>query len=193
MLSHQDTVDQEPRPTSPLDRPVFPWWPALTLYRLLVVTILLLTIVSRFYDLGARTMSHDEVNHVVPAHSFSNYVYDPVTHGPFQFHAIAFSYFVFGESDFSARVPATLFGVAVVAFTLFAWRRYMGRVGSLIASVLFLISPYILFYSRYTRNEIFIVFWGLVMLWLFLRYLEDGQDKWLYWLTFITALRIICR
>ena len=188
MLSHQDTVDQEPRPTSPLDRPVFPWWPALTLYRLLVVIILLLTIVSRFYDLGARTMSHDEVNHVVPAHSFSNYVYDPVTHGPFQFHAIAFSYFVFGESDFSARVPAALFGVAVVAFTLFAWRPYMGRAGSLIASVLFLISPYILFYSRYTRNEIFIVFWGLVMLWLFLRYLEDGQDKWLYWLTFITAM-----
>ncbi len=171
-----------------LDKPVFAWWPALTIEKLLIILILLLTIFTRFYDLGARTMSHDEINHVVPAYTFGNYVYDPVTHGPFQFHALAFSYFMFGDSDFSARVPAALFGLAIVTFALFAWRRYLGRVGALIAGTLFLISPYILFYSRYTRNEVFIVFWGLVMLWLMLRYLEDGKHKWLYWLVFITAM-----
>src|SRR5690606_15629881 len=130
----------------------------------------------------------DEINHVVPAYTFGNYVYDPVTHGPFQFHALAFSYFMFGDSDFSARVPAALFGLAIVTFALFAWRRYLGRVGALIAGTLFLISPYILFYSRYTRNEVFIVFWGLVMLWLMLRYLEDGKHIWLYWLVLVTAM-----
>ena len=171
-----------------LDKPVFAWWPALTIEKLLIILILVLTIFTRFYDLGARTMSHDEINHVVPAYTFGNYVYDPVTHGPFQFHALAFSYFMFGDSDFSARVPAALFGLAIVTFALFAWRRYLGRVGALIAGTLFLISPYILFYSRYTRNEVFIVFWGLVMLWLMLRYLEDGKHKWLYWLVFITAM-----
>ena len=171
-----------------LDKPVFPWWPAFTIQILLIVLILGLTIFTRFYDLGARTMSHDEINHVVPAYTFSSYVYDPVTHGPFQFHALAFSYFMFGDSDFSARIPAALFGIGTVIFAIFAWRRYLGRVGALIAGALFMISPYILFYSRYTRNEIFIVFWGLVMLWLFLRYLEDGQHRWLYWLVFITAM-----
>ena len=171
-----------------LDKPVFPWWSALTIEKLLIILILSLTIFTRFYDLGARTMSHDEINHVVPAYTFGNYVYDPVTHGPFQFHALAFSYFMFGDSDFSARVPAALFGIAIVAFSLFAWRRYLGRVGALIAGILFMISPYILFYSRYTRNEVFIVFWGLVMLWLMLRYLEDGKHKWLYWLVFIVAM-----
>ncbi len=171
-----------------LDKPVFTWWPGLTIEKLLIVIILALTIFTRFYDLGARTMSHDEINHVVPAYNFSNYVYDPVTHGPFQFHALAFSYFMFGDSDFSARIPAATFGIAIVVFAIFAWRRYLGRVGSLIAGTLFLISPYILFYSRYTRNEVFIVFWGMVMLWLMLRYLEDGKHKWLYWLVFITAM-----
>jgi len=171
-----------------LDKAVFPWWPNFTVEQLLIALIILLTLVTRFYDLGARTMAHDEINHVVPAYTIENYVYDPVTHGPFQFHALALSYFLFGDSDFSARVPAALFGIGVVIFTLFAWRRYLGRVGSLCAATLFMISPYILFYSRYTRNEIFIVFWGLVMLWLFLRYMEDGQSKWLYWLTFITAM-----
>ena len=171
-----------------LDKPVFSWWPAFTIEILIIVLILALTVFTRFYNLGARTMSHDEINHVVPAYTFGNYVYDPVTHGPFQFHALAFSYFMFGDSDFSARIPAALFGIAIVAFAIFAWRRYLGRVGALIAGLLFMISPYILFYSRYTRNEVFIVFWGMVMLWLMLRYLEDGQHKWLYWLVFITAM-----
>ena len=171
-----------------LDKAVFPWWRNFTVEQLLIAVIIILTVVTRFYDLGARTMAHDEINHVVPAYTIENYVYDPVTHGPFQFHALALSYFLLGDSDFSARVPAALFGIGVVIFTLFAWRRYLGRVGAICAAALFMISPYILFYSRYTRNEIFIVFWGVVMLWLFLRYMEDGQPKWLLWLTFITAM-----
>ena len=171
-----------------LDKAVFPWWRNFTVEQLLIAVIIILTVVTRFYDLGARTMAHDEINHVVPAYTIENYVYDPVTHGPFQFHALALSYFLLGDSDFSARVPAALFGIGVVIFTLFAWRRYLGRVGAICAGALFMISPYILFYSRYTRNEIFIVFWGVVMLWLFLRYMEDGQPKWLLWLTFITAM-----
>jgi predicted membrane-bound mannosyltransferase len=125
---------------------------------------------------------------LVPSYTIETYIYDPVTHGPFQFHMLALSYFLFGDSDFSARVPAALFGVAVVIFTIFAWRRYLGRIGALISAFLFVISPYILFYSRYTRNEIFIVFWGLVLLWLFLRYLEGGESKYLLWITLITAL-----
>ena len=182
------SAQNKTRRDSWLDKPVFSWWSALTIEKLLIVLILVLTIFTRFYDLGARTMSHDEINHVVPAYTFGNYVYDPVTHGPFQFHALAFSYFMFGDSDFSARIPAAVFGIAIVVFAIFAWRRYLGRVGALIAGTLFMISPYILFYSRYTRNEVFIVFWGMVMLWLMLRYLEDGQHKWLYWLVFITAM-----
>ena len=171
-----------------LDKPVFAWLPWLTVEKLLIILILTLTIFTRFYDLGTRTMAHDEINHVVPAYNFDNYVFDPVTHGPFQFHALAASYFLLGDSDFAARVPAALFGIGIVVFALFAWKRYLGRTGALVAGVLFMISPYILFYSRYTRNEIFIVFWGMAMLYFMLRYLEDGKHKWLYWLVFINAM-----
>ncbi len=123
--------DLSPKRTSWLDKPVFTWWPWLTVEKLLIVLILAVTIFTRFYDLGTRTMAHDEINHVVPAYSFDNYVFDPVTHGPFQFHAIALSYFLLGDSDFAARVPAALFGIAIVAFVLFAWKRYLGRTGAL--------------------------------------------------------------
>jgi predicted membrane-bound mannosyltransferase/DNA-binding beta-propeller fold protein YncE len=174
-----------------LDKPLSSFWPNFTIYHLIIVLILATTVISRFIMLGERVMSHDEVNHVVPAYNYyqgEGYRYDPVTHGPFQFHMIALSYTLFGDSDFSARVPDALFGIGVVAFALFAFQRYLGRVGSLVAGFLFTISPFISFYSRYTRNEIYIVFWGMALIWGVLRYLEFGRKRTLLFITIITAL-----
>jgi uncharacterized protein (TIGR03663 family) len=174
-----------------LDRPVLPFWPRFTIYHLIVSLILVTTILTRFIMLGERVMSHDEVNHVVPAHTFyqgGGYRYDPVTHGPLQFHLIALSYTLFGDNDFTARIPDAVFGVAVVAFALFAFKDYLGRTGSLIAGFLFTISPYISFYSRYTRNEIYIVFWGMALIWGVLKYLKFGRKRTLLFITVITAL-----
>ena len=174
-----------------LDRPVFSFWPHFTIYHLIVVLILFTTILSRFIILGERVMSHDEVNHVVPAHTFyqgGGYRYDPITHGPLQFHLIALSYTLFGDNDFTARIPDAVFGIAVVAFALFAYKKYLGRVGSLTAGFLLTISPYISYYSRYTRNEIYIVFWGMALIWGVLRYLELGRKRTLLFITIITAL-----
>jgi len=114
------------------------------LENLLIAIIIMLAIVSRFAMLGERVMSHDEVNHVVPSYELSQgrgYRHDPVTHGPFQFHIVALTYFLLGDSDFTARVPAALFSVGAVIFLLFAFRRYLGRSGAIIAGLVFFISP----------------------------------------------------
>jgi sugar lactone lactonase YvrE len=180
-----------PRINTWLDRPLLSFWPRFTIYHLIVTLILVSAVLSRFIILGERVMSHDEVNHVVPAYTFyqgGGYRYDPVTHGPLQFHQIALSYFLFGDNDFSARIPDAVFGVGVVAFALFAFKDYLGRVGSLVAGFMFTISPYISFYSRYTRNEIYIVFWGMALLWGVLRYLKFGRKRTLLFITVITAL-----
>ena len=184
-------MDNHSKINTLLDRPVFTCCPNFTIYHLLITLILLTTVLSRFIILGERVMSHDEVNHVVPAYTFyqgGGYRYDPVTHGPLQFHLITLSYTLFGDSDFSARIPDALFGIAVVAFALFAFKKYLGRLGSLVAGFLFTISPFISFYSRYTRNEIFIVFWGMALIWGILHYLELGRKRTLLFITIITAL-----
>jgi uncharacterized protein (TIGR03663 family) len=108
-------------------------------------------------------------------------------HGTFQFHAVSAAYFLLGDSDFSARVPAVLFSIASLAFIWF-FRRYLGVTGMLFAAVLFVISPYMLYYGRYVRNESYVVFFGLVALWAVLRYLEDGHNRHLLLLTVVTAL-----
>ncbi len=185
--------------TSPawLDRPVFKD-PAkiFTLENLLVAIILILAILSRFPMHGERVMSHDEVNHVVPSYDLyqgRGYRHDPVTHGPFQFHIVALSYFLFGDNDFTSRVPAATFSVAAIAFIILGYRRYLGRSGALIAGALYLISPYIMFYGRYTRNEGFIELIGVVLLYGILRYLEKGDQVGMFLVTLSTIMHFVVK
>jgi uncharacterized protein (TIGR03663 family) len=152
--------------------------------------IIILAIASRFYDLDARVMSHDENSHVYFSWLFSRgqgYSHDPVTHGPLQFHLIALSYFLFGDNDTTARLPAAIFSIAAIAF-LWNFRRYLGRTGAITAALLFLISPYMLYYGRYARNEAYVALFGLITIWAILRYLEYGEYRYLYWLTAATVL-----
>ena len=176
-----------------LDTPLSKWIPW-NLETLLVIIIIVVTLVSRFYNLGERVMSHDEVNHVIPSYDFYQglgYHYDPLSHGPLQFHLITLSYFLFGDNDFTSRIPAALFSIATVLIALLAFRRYLGKVGALAAGVMFLISPYMLFYGRYQRNEAFIVVWGMLTIYAILRYLEKGETWVLFLFTAINAFHFI--
>ncbi len=164
--------------------------PVIDLEKLLFAIILIFAIFTRLYMLEPRVMSHDETSHTYFSWLFykgDGYAHDPVTHGPFQFHIVALSYFLFGDSDTTARIPAALFSIATVAF-MWYYRRYLGRAGALIAALLLTISPYMLYYGRYVRNEAFVAFFGVVMLWAILRYLDTGKYKYLYVLTTVVVL-----
>jgi len=163
---------------------------------LLIVVIILIAILTRFIGLGDRVMSHDEVNHVVPAFDLfagRGYRHDPITHGPLQFHLMGLSYFLFGDNDFTSRLPHAIFGILSVAFVMIYFRRYLGNIGSMIAGILFTISPFMLFYSRYARNDIICVFLGLISIYSFLRYYESRNIKYLFSLTISLALNFTAK
>ncbi|MEJ2447252.1 MAG: TIGR03663 family protein [Anaerolineales bacterium] len=177
-----------------LEKPIFSNW-NISWEMVLFGVILLLAVLSRFYDLGARVISHDETSHVYYAWRLfrgMGYSHDPITHGPFQFHFLALIYFLLGDSDYTARIPAAITSVAAIIF-LWRYRRYLGRWGTLAASLMFLISPFLLYYGRYTRNEAFVVLFGVVSIWAILRYLETSQPRFLYWLTAATVLHFTAK
>ena len=177
-----------------LDRPLFDKI-NLNWETLIFLIILVLAVFSRFYDLESRVMSHDENTHVYYSWRFSRgegLAHDPLMHGPFQFHLIALSYFMFGDNDFTARIPAVLFSIATVAF-MWYYRRFLGRAGAIVGAVLFLISPYILYYGRYVRNEVFSAFFGVVGIWAILRYLQSGNKRCAYLLTAVTVLHFTAK
>src|SRR5690606_39250397 len=108
--------------------------------------ILVLAIFTRFYDLGTRVMSHDESLHTRYSYNLyhdGNFQHTPLMHGPLLFHMTALNYFLFGDNDFTARIYTSLLGVLMVMSPLL-FRRWLGRAGALLASVMILISPLIL-------------------------------------------------
>lgn len=174
-----------------LDKPIFKFAPEFTVYHLLITLILIFAIVSRTAMLGERTMDHDEINHVNPSYQLflgNGYQHSPMTHGPLQFHLISLSYFLFGDGDFTSRLPHALFSIATVAFILFGFRKILGRTGSLVGGLLFTISPYMLFYGRYARNEAFVGLFTVLTIYAVLKYLADGKESSLYLLTASIAL-----
>lgn len=182
------TDEQEKR--SWLDRPLLPTLPWLTNEIFFFILIVAITVLSRLYILGARPMSHDESLHTYFSwllYKNGNYQHNPMMHGPLQFHLLALTYFLFGATDFIARLPHAIASILTVIL-LWKWRRYLGRPGTLIAAALVLISPYMLYYGRYARNEAFVGLFGVLTLYSILRYFETGRAKYLYLLTLATVL-----
>lgn len=162
---------------------------------LVFAVLIVFAIVTRFYDLESRVMSHDESLHTYYSwelYQGRGFQHTPLMHGPLQFHLLAFSYFLFGASDLTARIPAVLFNIAAIAF-LWNYRRYLGKHGTWIAALLFIISPYMLYYGRYVRNEPLITLFAVMNLWAVLRYFETGRPRYLYWLTLATVLHFTAK
>ncbi len=178
-----------------LDRPIHPSLPAFTYEVVVFILILIAAIATRFFNLETRVMSHDESLHTYFSwllYKGSGYQHSPMMHGPLQFHMLALVYYIFGVSDFTSRIPAVLFSIATI-YMVWYWRKYLGRTGALIAGVLLVISPYMLFYGRYVRNEAFVGLSGIVLLYVILRYLETGAHKYLYLLSASLVLHFLVK
>ncbi len=72
------------------------------------------------YRLGVRPYHHDESIHAffswkIVHDGVSSYRYDPVYHGPVLYLASALCMWLFGDSDFTGRLSAVLFGAGVLA------------------------------------------------------------------------------
>lgn len=158
--------------------------------RVLYIVILILAIFSRFYILGERAISHDESIHT--KFSWNLYVGDgfqhnPMMHGPLLFEATALVYQMFGVSDFTSRIFVAIVGIALVMSPILL-RKWIGHYGALITSGLFLISPSISYYSRYIRHDIPLALTAVLLLWVVLKYIDEGLPKWLYWLAAFFSL-----
>jgi uncharacterized protein (TIGR03663 family) len=176
----EQTLDLEPRESIldvPVTRVLQVNWEVVA-YAL----ILVLACLSRYWDLGSRAVTHDESLHALYSwklYAGEGYKHDPMMHGPFLFHINALAYFLFGASDFTARIMPALFGVTLVVLPLFL-RRWLGRAGALAASFMLLISPVMLYRSRTLRHDMFVAVWTFLMFIALFQYLHTRRNRWLY-------------
>ncbi len=154
-----------------------------TVESLLYAAIIVAAILTRFWDLGSRALHHDESLHSYFSWLLATgqgYTHDPLMHGPFLFHFNALLYMLFGATDATSRATAAIAGVATVAMPwMLRGPRQLGRWGALFASFLLLISPSILYQSRYIRHDIFTVAGALLLFIAIVRYVDRPQRRWL--------------
>lgn len=126
-------------------------------------------------QLGTHAFHHDESIHAFASVRLLKegaYVYDPVYHGPVQYFAVTAVFAVSsvlgkavgfltgmaaakawdGTSDFTARLAPALAGVALTAMAVLLRRRF-GRGAAFAAGALCALSPNLLYYTRFCRDD----------------------------------------
>lgn len=171
------------------------------------IAILALAAVLRFWELGARPLHHDESMHAFFslefAHDPASYAYNPLLHGPFQFHAegIMFAIIIALEhllgqaqawgdpwiNDATARIVPAAFGVGIVALPIWL-RRELGRSGALIAAFLLAVSPAFVYFSRFLREDIYFNFFMFAMVVTAVTFARTRTMRWFVALAAATVL-----
>lgn len=180
---------QTPPETNPIQQ-FFSRTFKLTPETLFYVAVFLIAIFTRFHMLGDRAMSHDESLHTRFSYNLYNegdYRHTPLMHGPVLFHAVSFFYYIFGDNDFTARIYTAILGVLMV-MTPLLFRRWLGRWGTMLACIMLLISPLIMYYNRYIREDTPNLFYAILMMWAIFMYLNGPEsqrrrERWLYLLS----------
>src|SRR5262249_42461306 len=132
----------------------------------------------------------------------SSYSYNPLLHGPFQFHAEGLLFglilllqniFVHGASgnpwinDTTARFLPALLGLGIVVLPL-GLRRELGRLGTLVAAFLLAVSPTFVYFSRFLREDIYFNFFMFAMVVCAVRFAHAHETRWFIGLFAATVL-----
>ncbi len=143
--------------------------------------LLIVALLSRVIGLGDRAMSHDESLHTVYSwqlYDGRGYQHQPMMHGPLKFILNAVIYFLLGVDDWTSRIQVALFGVAMVGMA-WGFRRWLGKTGAFAVGLMFAISPALLYYSRYIRDEVMLCSLLVLLALCMFRYLESRSTAWL--------------
>ncbi len=148
----------------------------------LFLLILLATIALRFYALDLKLFHHDEAIHAWFSYRLLTegvYTYDPMYHGPFLYYVTAGIFSLLGDSDLVGRLFPALLGTLLVPLLYPIYRLgYLDKKQTLVAALFLAVSPNMVYFSRFLRNDIFIVFFTMVLLVALLYYFERHQMRY---------------
>ena len=149
----------------------------------LFLLILLVTIALRFYALDLKLFHHDEAIHAWFSYRLLTegiYTYDPMYHGPFLYYTAAGMFSLFGDSDLVGRLLPAIFGTALVALVYPIYKLgYLDKKQALIAALFLAVSPNMVYFSRFLRNDIYIAVFSMVLLVALLYYFDRHKVQYM--------------
>ncbi len=97
-------------------------------------------------------------------------------HGPLLYYITAGMFRIFGDSDLVGRLVPALLGVLIVVLVYFVYRLgYLDQRQSLVAGLLIMLSPDLVYFSRFLRHDIFMLFFTFLFVVATLYYIERKQ------------------
>ena len=108
-------------------------------------------------------------------------------HGPLQMQLTSLIFFLFGDTDVTARTLYVSAGTILVILPIF-FRNLLGKHGAIMVSVLLSISPSMVYFSRFARNDILVALLTFGMVITMWNYLVSGNKKNLYLMSALLAL-----
>jgi uncharacterized protein (TIGR03663 family) len=158
----------------------------------LFLVIFILALVIRFWHLDLKLLHHDEAIHAWFSYELltkGSWVYDPSYHGPFLYYVTAGMFSLFGDSDLVARFLPSLFGTLLIPLVYCIYRiGYLNKKQTLVAALLIALSPDMVYFSRFLRHDIFMLFFSFLLLVALLYYFEYGQTRY----AIIAAIAMAC-
>ncbi|NMB79663.1 MAG: TIGR03663 family protein [Methanomicrobiales archaeon] len=143
--------------------------------------ILITAILVRFWQMDLKLLHHDEAIHSWFSYELLTtgaWKYDPSYHGPFLYYVTAGMFAAFGSSDLVARILPCMFGTLLIPLVYCVYRLdYLTKNQTLLASLFIALSPDMIYFSRFLRHDIFMLFFTFLMLVALLYYVERSQTR----------------
>ena len=158
----------------------------LLIYAVLIATSSFL----RLFRLDERAMHHDESLHAFYSWQLSDsldFIHNPMMHGPLQMELTAGVFVLLGDSDFTARLLYAVTGILLVMMPIL-FRDFLGRNGAILTSSMLCVSPAMVYFSRFARNDIIMAvftFGIIIYIW---KYFETQKTRNLYIMSGLLAL-----
>lgn len=126
-------------------------------------------VMLRWFALDMRPFHHDESLHGMYGKYFFDfpdvnyYKYQALLHGPFLYNLYRIVYNTLGQGDWAARVPINIVGTLLI-FAPFVFRTYLSRFAVLSLTAAVALSPTLIYWSRFLREDTLILACMIFML-----------------------------
>ncbi len=151
-------------------------------FLIILVGILIIASFARLNHLDEKPFHHDESlysKYYWLLWKGHGYEYDPMQHGPWQFHWGAFIFFLFGDSDWTARLTIASISIFFI-WLLSRFRPFIGESSTLILCSLTAISPIMMYYGRMVREDPHFLFFNTLLPLAYLFWLRTKKNIYLY-------------
>ena len=160
---------------------------------IIIILIFAFAFVTRLYNIQEKAIMHDEsmfTYYSLFLAQNGNYVYRPILHGPLLEEMTALMFQVFGDTTYTMRLFPAICGILIM-FVILGFRSRLGKNGLIAALALVALSPFLMFYARFCRNDMPFALFSILTFYLYWKFFREGKGLTLVF-AIISSMMLIC-